>query len=73
MVQHKEVYRNLRGEMVKIGITNKNIAELLHIHTTTVGNKFHNRGGCDFTIKEAVSIQKEYFEKIALEELFKRE
>lgn len=67
-----EVYRTLRGEMVKRGLVNQDIAELLGVHNTTVGNKFHNRGKSDFSMREAYLIRDTYFRDQSLEELFKR-
>lgn len=66
------VYRTLRGEMVKKGLVNKDLADLLGVHSTTIGNKFHNRGNCDFTIGEALQIRDTYFKEWVLEKLFKR-
>ncbi len=68
-----EIYRTLRGEMVKKGLTNQDIANLLGVHSTTVGNKFHNRGNCDFSIGEAYLIRDTYFANQSLEALFIRE
>lgn len=59
--------------MVKIGLTNKDLADLLKVHSTTIGNKFHNRGNCDFSMKEALLVRDTYFKGQILEELFKRE
>lgn len=59
--------------MVKQGLVNQDIADLLKVHSTTIGNKFHNRGNSDFSIKEAYLIRDTYFKNQSLEELFKRE
>lgn len=67
-----EAYPVLRGEMVKQGLVNRDLANLLKVHSTTIGNKFNNRGGCDFTISEAVSIKSAYFPNIGVEELFQK-
>lgn len=67
-----EKYPILRGEMVKKGLVNRDLANLLKVHSTTIGNKFNNRGNCDFTISEAISIKNTYFPNIGVEELFQK-
>lgn len=68
-----EAYPNLRGEMVKRKLNNGDLAKLLDVHPTTIGNKFNNRGNSDFSISEAILIKETYFQNLSVEDLFKKE
>lgn len=67
-----EAYLNLRGEMVKRNLKNGDLARLLNVHNTTIGNKFNNRGNSDFSVSEAILIKETYFPDISVEVLFKK-
>lgn len=62
---------NLRGEMVRKGITIEELARFLGIHRNSVSNKIN--GETPFSVDEAFEIQKKYFPKLSLEYLFKKE
>lgn len=62
---------NLKGEIAKNDITIEEISKLLGIHRNSVANKIN--GDSAFTIDEAFAIQRNYFPKLSLDYLFKRE
>lgn len=60
--------RNLKAEMVRIGITNYDVSRLLGCSEKTVRNKMSGRS--QFTISEAEKIRDHFFESLSLEYLF---
>lgn len=62
---------NLKGEMAKKGITIEAIAKLLGIHRNSAANKIS--GDSSFTIDEAIAIQRNFFPKLTLQYLFKKD
>ncbi len=65
------MYRNLRAEMVKLGISNDDISKLIHKDARTVRNRMS--GVTDFTFSETILIRDKFFPKMKLEYLFKRD
>ena len=59
---------NLRAEMSRIGIRQKDIAKLLGVSELTVSKKMN--GKSSFTIDEAFLIQKTFFPNLSLDYLF---
>lgn len=62
---------NLKAEMAKKDITIEEISKLLGIHRNSVANKIN--GDSSFSVEEAFKIQEQYFPKLALNYLFKKE
>jgi plasmid maintenance system antidote protein VapI len=61
-------YDNLRGEMTKRHKTQDDMAELLKISRTAVNYKLNHR--IKFTLREAFTIQREWFPDRTIEYLF---
>lgn len=59
---------NLRAEMSRIGIRQRDIAKLLGVSELTVSKKMN--GKSSFTIDEAFLIQKTFFPNLSLDYLF---
>ena len=49
------MYRNLKGELAKNGITNAKVAAVLGVHVNTIANKLE--GSSSFSIEEAFKIK----------------
>ena len=62
------MFTNLKGELSKKGITNKDLAELLGVDVKTIQNRLS--GKCDWTLKEVIQITKFLFPEYRLEWLF---
>ena len=62
------MYGNLKTELRKKGLTQKDVAKLLHLSTQSVYMKLN--GIHDFTAPEMFSIKQTFFPNITLEELF---
>ncbi len=60
--------KNLKSEMIKYGVTNVDIKNLLGCSDRTVTNKLS--GETDFTIPEAIKIRNTFFPGLKLEYLF---
>lgn len=63
------MYQNLKAEMARFGITNKNIAECIEINDQTVSNRI-NGNGAEFSFGETVKIRDQFFPGMRLEYLF---
>ena len=61
-------YINLEAEMVRKGLSKKDIAEILGIRIATVYNKLS--GKHPFTLDEALKIRNKHFPDFTLEYLF---
>lgn len=64
------MYENLKTEMVKKGITQRALANILKIHENTVANKL--TGESNFSIEEAFIIKEYLFPQCDLTYLFKK-
>ena len=62
------MYRNLEAEMVRKGITQNQLAELLKLNSSTVSLKMN--GKRDFSLNEAMRIKDILNVDIPLEKLF---
>lgn len=62
------MYRNLEAEMVREGITRKDLAELLDVRYATVVDKL--KGKFSFTLDEAFKIKNGFFSDLSFEYLF---
>ena len=62
------MYRNLEAEMVRKGITQNRLAELLNLNSSTISLKMN--GKRDFSYKEALRIKAILDVDIPLEKLF---
>ncbi|AGZ24988.1 helix-turn-helix domain-containing protein [Staphylococcus pasteuri] len=49
-------YNKLKGFLVEEGKSNNDLAELLHLHRTTVNHKLNRKNGADFTMSEVRKI-----------------
>ena len=67
----KSIYPFLVGEIAKRGIKKKEIAESTEISYKAFYNKMLGKN--DFSLTEAMTIQKNYFPEIPLETLFQHE
>lgn len=65
------VFKNLKAEMVRKGITNERIAELLGINVCTVSAKLNSYDRLKFN--EAKKIQSELFPECSVDYLFETE
>ncbi len=61
-------YPNLGAEMVRRNVTNKDIAQSIHVCTRTFQNKLSGRVA--FTWPEVKAIRKQFFPDLTLDELF---
>jgi DNA-binding XRE family transcriptional regulator len=62
------LYRNLEAEMVRNGITRKDVSDLLNVRYATVVQKLN--GKYKFNLEEAFVIKDNYFPGLSLEYLF---
>lgn len=62
------MFRNLEAEMVRYGVTKKDIAKLLNVRYGTVIDKFN--GKYPFKLIEAIKIKQEFFQNLEFEYLF---
>lgn len=62
------MYRNLRAEIVRAGLTIKEIAMRIGISERSLRNKIN--GKTEFTLSEAIKIRKIVNKNMSLEELF---
>jgi DNA-binding XRE family transcriptional regulator len=65
------LYRNLEAEMVREGVTRKNLAEALNVRYATIIDKL--KGRYSFTLDEAFVIRNKFFPNLTLEYLFETE
>lgn len=65
------MYRNLEAEMVREGVTRKNLAEALNVRYATIIDKL--KGRYSFTLDEAFVIRNKFFPNLTLEYLFETE
>lgn len=63
-----KIYKNLEAEMVKNGITRKDISSFLNVRYATVVQKLNGR--YKFNLDEAFTIKKNFFPELSLEYLF---
>lgn len=63
------MYTNLKIELVKKSLTQKEIADYIGIHENSMGNKISNGS---FSVEEAFKIKAKFFPECSLEYLFKR-
>lgn len=64
------MYRNLKAEMARSGITMVDISEYLDVRYATVNDKVN--GKYRFYYDEAYAIKKRFFDDIPMEYLFKK-
>ena len=64
----ERMYKNLEEEMIKNNITQKQIAEFLHVRAATVCDKINGR--FPFKLNEAFKIQTKFFPTLSIEYLF---
>lgn len=62
------MYRNLEAEMVRNGVTRKDIAEFLNIRYATIIDKMN--GKYQFKLDEALAIKSRFFPNLSIEYLF---
>lgn len=62
------MYRNLEAEMVREGVTRKNLAEALNVRYATIIDKL--KGRYSFTLDEAFVIRNKFFPHLSFEYLF---
>lgn len=62
------MYRNLEAEMVRQGITRKDLAQLLDVRYATIIDKL--KGKFSFTLDEAFKIKNSFFSNLSFEYLF---
>ncbi|ABR47064.1 phage protein [Alkaliphilus metalliredigens QYMF] len=62
------MYRNLEAEMVREGISRKDLAELLEVRYATIIDKLKGKFG--FTLDEAFKIRNSFFSDLSFEYLF---
>ncbi len=65
------MYRTLRGEMVKAGVSISNLAKQLGISEKTLRNKISGR--TEFLLSEAVSIHKTIAPRLSMDDLFQKD
>lgn len=65
-----KVYRNLKAEMARSGITMVDIAEYLDVRYATVNDKVN--GKYRFYYDEAYAIKKKFFDDMPMEYLFEK-
>lgn len=64
------MYDNLRAEMARNGITVKQLSQVLGVSLKTASNRLS--GKTDFTLNEALKINRELFPKCKLDYLFEQ-
>lgn len=62
------MYRNLKAEMVRNKISNKDIADLLGLRTATISDKIN--GKFPFKLWEAFKIKNYFFPSLTIDYLF---
>ncbi|MCR2045524.1 helix-turn-helix transcriptional regulator [Anaerosalibacter massiliensis] len=62
------MYKNLEAEMVRRGITRKDLAKSLDVRYATIIDKL--KGRYSFTLDEAFKIKNKYFPTLSFEYLF---
>lgn len=62
------MYGNLKYEIIKNGVTQREIAEFLGIHENSIGNKIS--GDSSFSVEEAFRIKERFFPSLELRYLF---
>lgn len=65
------MYKNLEAEMVRKGVTRKDLANLLNVRYGTIIDKL--KGRFSFTLDEAFKIRNKYFSHLSFEYLFETE
>jgi len=65
------MYSNLEAEMVRHGLTRKDLAAALGVRYATIVDKLKGRYG--FTLNEAFEIKNKFFPKLSLEYLFTKQ
>lgn len=65
------MYSNLKAEMARKGISQKEIAMFLHIHENSMSSKIN--GYSPISIEEAFKIRNKYFPNFDLQYLFSKE
>ena len=69
----KFMYSNLRSEMARGNISNREMAKVLKLHENTVSNKLLGKSESGFSIEEAFLIKSAFFPDLDLSYLFQRE
>jgi len=64
------MFRNLKAEMARSGLTTQDIANILKIHRSTISAKIN--GKREFTLSEMQTIQKEIFPNLTIDYLFEK-
>ncbi len=64
------MYANLKGELTKKSITNRELANFLGKHENTIGYKLDGEGS--FSIEEAFRIKEHFFPNYELKFLFEK-
>lgn len=62
------MYKNLKAEMARLGITQQNIADCLQVRNATISDKIN--GKSRFYYDEALKIKTSFFPALSLEYLF---
>lgn len=62
------VFKNLRAEMARQGLTNIQVAKAIEVSEKTFRNKMYGR--TEFTRSEMLKIQKSFFPNLTLDYLF---
>ena len=66
------MYSNLRSEMARRNISNREMAKVLKLHENTVSNKLLGKSESGFSIEEAFLIKSAFFKDLDLGYLFQR-
>lgn len=66
------MYKVLKNEMKRLGITQMDIAILLGMQQQSICKRINGKAGA-FSVEDAVKIQRTYFPSIPLERLFRQE
>lgn len=61
------MYANLKAELIKNNITQKEVAEYLGLHENSIGNKVNTSS---FSVEEAFLIKERFFPNCELKYLF---
>ena len=64
-------YPNMEAEMARRGLTRSNLADTLGTSLATIHNWMNDRRG-DFSIQDAIKVQRELFPECGLEYLFEK-
>lgn len=65
------MYKNLEAEMVRKGVTRKDISSFLKVRYATILDKLS--GKYSFKLEEAFKIKQKFFPSLSVEYLFERE